>query len=78
VLSGLKQFQQLVKILMFPRPKPKGNSFTALVINSPPQPDLTLLIMIKTPHSVRFYANPDVFMGFGTAFVRLFYHFLFF
>jgi hypothetical protein len=72
-IKWFKQFQQFVKILMFPRPEPKSNDFTALMVNSPSQPDLMLFIVIKAPHFVRFNADSDVFMGFKILFVHILY-----
>jgi hypothetical protein len=42
------------------------------MVNSPPQPELVLFIMIKTPHFVHLYTNFDIFMGFKMVFVYIF------
>jgi hypothetical protein len=47
---------------MLPRSKPKSYNRAALVVNSPPQPDLMLLIVVKAPHFIHFHTNSDVFM----------------
>jgi hypothetical protein len=67
----LKQFQQPVQIFMFPRPKPKGCGFTSFMVYRPPQPDLMLFIVKKTPHFIHFYANHDIFMRFKIIFVHI-------
>jgi hypothetical protein len=63
---------------MLPRPEAKRNGFSSPVVNSPLQPDLVLLIGVKTPHFVYFNADCYVFMGFKVLFVYLFSLVLFF
>jgi hypothetical protein len=63
---------------MFPRPKPKSDNRTGFMVNSPPQPDLMLLIVIKTPHFIHCNLDSDVFMGFQVLFVHVISFFFFF
>jgi hypothetical protein len=62
---------------MLPRPEPKRDGFSGLVVNGPPQSDLVLFVLIKAPHFVHFSANGAVFAGFKVLFVYIFYLVLF-
>jgi hypothetical protein len=50
---------------MFPRPKPKSGCLAALMVDSPPQPDLMLLIGVKAPLFIHFIADSTVFRVVG-------------
>jgi hypothetical protein len=63
---------------MFPRPKPERNNRAGLAVNSPPQPYLTLFIMVKTLHFIHFNADSDVFPGSRIFFVHIICQILFF